>query len=96
MTHEFYRESDNYERVSEIFKVLAHPVRLQIIRQLLETQTLNVSNLQKSLNLPQSTVSQHLTKLKQHKIVTHNRKGLEVFYRVEDIQVQQTMGILIF
>ncbi|EEM93069.1 hypothetical protein bthur0013_56020 [Bacillus thuringiensis IBL 200] len=38
---------------------------------------------------------QHLGKLKLHKLVAYERKGLELFYRVDDEKVKQTLKILI-
>ncbi|MBJ8113702.1 helix-turn-helix transcriptional regulator [Bacillus cereus group sp. N6] len=58
-------------------------------------KALNVSELQRYLAMPQSTVSQHLSKLKIHKVVAYERKGLEVFYRVDDEKVKQIMKTLI-
>lgn len=82
------------ERSAEILRVLAHPTRLQIVHQLVEKKTLNVSALQHFLKLPQSTVSQHLHKMRNHKVLLHERKGTEVFYRVDDEKVKQTVKIL--
>ncbi|MEC3317278.1 metalloregulator ArsR/SmtB family transcription factor, partial [Bacillus thuringiensis] len=79
MTNVFYMELNdlNYEleRSAEILRVLAHPFRLQIVHQLLEKNALNVTELQKILKLPQSTVSQHLHKMRNHKVLSHERKG---------------------
>ncbi|MED2264585.1 ArsR/SmtB family transcription factor, partial [Bacillus cereus] len=72
-----------------------HPVRLQILHQLIKKTSLNVSELQRYLIIPQSTVLQHLGKLKLHKLVAYERKGLELFYRVDDEKVKQTLKILI-
>ncbi|MGQ7142211.1 hypothetical protein ACUOA8_18270, partial [Escherichia sp. SS-MK2] len=47
------------------------------------------------VDMPQSTVSQHLSKLKSHKVVAYERQGLEVFYRVDDEKAKQTLKILI-
>lgn len=76
-----------YEEIrerAELLKALAHPVRLCIVRGLLETGACNVSKMQTCLELPQSTVSQHLSKLRDLGIITGDRQGLEVFYRVVD------------
>nr|WP_242070386.1 hypothetical protein [Bacillus thuringiensis] len=45
---------------------------------------------------PQSTVSQHSNKLKILKLVSYERKGLEVFFVVDDstiIKVIKTLGL---
>ncbi|QWH75449.1 transcriptional regulator (plasmid) [Bacillus mycoides] len=95
MKNVFSTEISGFERVSEILRVLAHPVRLRIVHQLLKKKSLNFSELKRYLVMPQSTVSQHLSKLKIHKVVVYERKGLEVFYRVDDEKVKQTLKILI-
>lgn len=90
-----FAEPNELERVSEVLRALAHPVRLQIVHQLVKKTSLNVTELQHYLDMPQSTVSQHLGRLKLHKIVACERKGLEVFYRVDDEKVKQTLNILL-
>ncbi|MCQ6529843.1 ArsR/SmtB family transcription factor [Bacillus mycoides] len=97
MTNVFYVELNDLdlERSAEILRVLAHPIRLQIVHQLLKKKSLNVSELQRYLLMPQSTVSQHLHKMRNHKVVEFERKGTEVHYRVDDEQVKQTVKILI-
>ena len=72
---------------AEILKVISHPVRLCIVNGLLQTPRCNVIKIQDCLNLPQSTVSQHLTRLKSAGIVAGERNGTEVRYRVinEDV-----------
>ena len=96
MTNVFHMEFNEHEleRSAEILRVLAHPVRLQIVHQLLGKNALNVTELQQILKLPQSTVSQHLHKMRNYKVVAYERKGTEVFYRVDDKQVKQTFHIL--
>ncbi|HDW3055790.1 TPA: helix-turn-helix transcriptional regulator [Bacillus cereus] len=95
MKNVFYTGPNELERVAEVLRVLAHPVRLQMVHQLIKKTSLNVSELQRYLAMPQSTVSQHLGKLKSHKVVAYERKGLEVFYRVDDEKVKQMLKILI-
>ncbi|AKR12985.1 ArsR/SmtB family transcription factor [Bacillus thuringiensis] len=95
MENAFYTELNELERGAEVVRVLGHPVRLQIVHQLIKKTSLNVSELQRYLSIPQSIVSQHLGRLKIHKVVAYERKGLEVFYRVDDEKVKQTLKILI-
>ncbi|MED3038023.1 transcriptional regulator [Bacillus thuringiensis] len=95
MKNAFYTELNELERCAEVLRVLGHPVRLQIVHQLIKKTSLNVSELQQYLSIPQSTVSQHLGRLKIHKVVAYERKGLEVFYRVDDEKVKQILKILL-
>lgn len=70
-----------YEEKSEMLKALAHPVRLCMVKNLLRQQC-NVTTMQECLNIPQSTISQHLMKLKAAGVVEGQRKGLEICYKV--------------
>ncbi|KAB5617837.1 helix-turn-helix transcriptional regulator, partial [Bacillus thuringiensis] len=51
----------------------------------------NVSELQKLLRVPQSTMSQQLIKLKQFNMVSYERKGNEIYYIVSDEKVIESM-----
>ncbi|OLR26024.1 ArsR/SmtB family transcription factor [Bacillus cereus] len=94
MSKIFQMDSTDYEQYAEILKVLAHPMRLLIVQKLITAGSLNVSELQKLIYLPQSTVSQHLSKLKIPKIVSYERKGLEVYYEVIDKKIIETIQVL--
>lgn len=83
-----------YDETAELLKALAHPVRLCIVRGLLEKGRCNVTYMQGCLDLPQSTVSQHLQKLRGAGIVEADRKGLEINYAVKDERVKCLIGLL--
>ncbi|WP_017812342.1 MULTISPECIES: ArsR/SmtB family transcription factor [Paenibacillus] len=82
-----------YEEPAEVLKALSHPVRLCIVRGLLRKKKCNVSYMQECLDLPQSTVSQHLQKLRSAGIVTTERSGLEVNYIIADERVEQLITV---
>ena len=71
-----------YNEKSELLKALAHPIRLCIVRGLLERGSCNVSYMEECLNVSQSAVSQHLTKLKAAGILKVNRIGNTNMYEV--------------
>lgn len=85
---------NQYNKAAEMLKVLAHPVRLCIVRGLLEKGECNVSFMQDCLDTPQSTVSQHLQKLKSAGIIEGRRNGLEIYYRISDKKVGDIIRIL--
>ncbi|WP_255290124.1 ArsR/SmtB family transcription factor [Bacillus cereus] len=74
-----------------MLRMLGHPMRLMIVRELISKGPLNVSQLQKLLRVPQSTMSQQLIKLKQFKMVSYERKGNEIYYKVSDEKVSESM-----
>ncbi|MBC8079725.1 MAG: winged helix-turn-helix transcriptional regulator [Gorillibacterium sp.] len=82
-----------YNEVADKLKVLAHPVRLCIVKGLLEKKQCNVTYMQECLNLPQSTVSQHLQKLRSVGIVQTERNGLEVIYTVTDEKIKKLIAL---
>ncbi|NLU43974.1 MAG: winged helix-turn-helix transcriptional regulator [Acholeplasmataceae bacterium] len=79
---------------AELLKVLAHPVRLCIVKGLLENGGCNVSHMQNCLNAPQSTVSQHLQKLKTAGIIEGTREGLIVNYKICNPRVRRLLSAL--
>ena len=78
---------------SELLKALAHPTRLCIVKGLIEKES-NVTSIQKCLDLPQSTISQHLFKLKAVGIIKGEREGLKISYQVINEEVRKIIKIL--
>ncbi len=76
-----------FEENADLLKALAHPVRLCIVKGLLESGSSNVSNMQNCLDMPQSTISQHVSKLKSAGIITGSRNGLEIIYSISNEKV---------
>lgn len=70
------------EKYAEIFKALAHPIRLKIVCGLIKKQECNVSVMVEKLGIPQPTVSQYLNILKNADIIEGFRKGTQICYRV--------------
>lgn len=84
-----------YTETAEILKALAHPVRLCIVRGLMKKGSCNVSYMQECLDLPQSTVSQHLQKLRTLGILEADRNGLEISYSIKDERVKLVINIFL-
>ncbi len=83
------------EEQAEFLKVLAHPVRLCIVRGLMKKDSCNVSFMQDCLGMPQSTISQHLQKLRSVGIIEGERNGLEINYKIKDKRVEGIIKILL-
>lgn len=82
-----------YNDKAELLKVLAHPVRLCIVKNLINKDC-NVTHMQECLMLPQSTVSQHLSILRSRGIIKGTRKGLEVTYSLENKDIKKLIDLL--
>lgn len=85
--------NEDFEAKAELLKLLAHPVRLCIVKGLME-KSCNVSNMQECLKLPQSTVSQHLKVLKSGGIIKGTRKGLEITYCISDDSAKELVKFI--
>lgn len=82
------------QQQAEILKVIAHPVRLCIVRGLWQNGGCNVTHMQQCMDVPQSTVSQHLAKLRQAGIIEGKRSGLEICYTLKDERVKAILSCL--
>jgi predicted transcriptional regulator len=89
------KDFKKYNDTAELLKVLAHPVRLCIVRGLLSKGQCNVTYMQNCLDMPQSTVSQHLQKLRAAGIIEGDRNGLEINYRVCDERVENLIKLFL-
>jgi len=71
-----------YKSRAEIFKALAHPTRLFIVEELAKGKKC-VCEITEMLDCDISTVSKHLSILKNAGIVKDDKKGLQVFYSLK-------------
>ncbi len=81
----------NIDEYAAIFKALAHPTRLTIAYNLMLQPECNVSKMCKCLNIPQPTVSQHLSILKNANIISGHRHANQICYKVDNLK---TINIL--
>ena len=73
---------------AEMLKTIAHPVRLCILAMLIKEQESNVTDIQCCLDVPQPSVSQHLAKLKSAGILSSERNGTEIIYKIKSEEVK--------
>jgi DNA-binding transcriptional ArsR family regulator len=85
----------NYEKNAEVLKALAHPTRIKILKELITRGACNVNQIVDILGIPQSTVSQHLSKMKSQKLIRNDRKGLEVYYSAQNKTINSIVEILL-
>ena len=80
-----------FDKLADILKALAHPQRLCIVKTLCEKGHSNVTDMQNCLGEAQSTVSQHLSKLKSAKIIVGKRDGTNIYYSIHDEKMQKLL-----
>ncbi len=66
---------------AQVFKALAHPLRLKLLLQLGEGERC-VAELAQDSGVDLSTLSRHLTLLKQTALVADRREGKWIYYRL--------------
>ena len=64
-----------------VFKALGHPARVAIVRRLSQGEFC-VCDLVQAVGLGWSTVSRHLSVLREAGVVEDEKRGLQVFYRL--------------
>lgn len=77
-------EKKDYMEKAELLKALANPVRLCILRTLVNQGSKNVTELHSCLEVSQSSVSQHLSTLRQSGLVSADKTGNLVYYSCEN------------
>lgn len=82
------------KEISDLLKVLSNENRLMIVCYLIDNP-MTVSELHEKLdNLTQSALSQHLSILKAHKILTSNKNGLTITYSIQDNRIAKLIEAL--
>ncbi|MBI5872900.1 MAG: winged helix-turn-helix transcriptional regulator [Candidatus Omnitrophica bacterium] len=86
-------EERMFQMHAEVCKSMASPTRLKIINLLGEGEK-SVEELRKRLKLPKANLSQHLSILRQRRIVTTRRVGLNIYYRCANQKMLKACEIL--
>jgi ArsR family transcriptional regulator len=76
------KDTDRLKARARILKALAHPTRLMAVEELAKGERC-VRDLTGIVEADMSTVSKHLSILKQAGIVVDERRGLQVWYRLQ-------------
>ena len=75
------------------FSLLGDPTRLKILLSLAHAKELCVSDLADILKMETSAISHQLRKLRDGDLVTTNREGLTIYYRLNTVAVRETLAI---
>lgn len=75
------------KKYSKYFKAFGDPSRLRIL-SLLAHKEMTVNEIVEKMNISQSTVSRHLSILKDAEIVTDRRQGQTIIYSLNKVNVE--------
>jgi DNA-binding transcriptional ArsR family regulator len=83
----------NSKKAESMLKVLANAKRLMILCHLIKGEK-TVGELTELVRLSHSALSQHLAKMRALNLVETDKKGQEVFYRIESREVEAILSTL--
>jgi DNA-binding transcriptional ArsR family regulator len=79
---------------ANLFKALAHPARLQILKFLAETKTCISGDISDELPLSRTTVNQHLKELKDAGLIKGHIEGVKMKYCLDGKKVNEMKDLL--
>lgn len=85
--------SKEFQLSAELFKALAHPARLAILKYLAETKTCITGDIAEELPLGRSTVNQHLKELKEAGLITGTIEGVKTCYCLNPSRIKELKQI---
>ncbi|MEK4109439.1 ArsR family transcriptional regulator [Paenibacillus sp. DS2363] len=74
---------DIFENLSPYLQGLGDPVRQRIISLLIDQESMNVSQIAEHVPMSRPTVSHHLKILRQSGLLSVQKKGTEMYYKLE-------------
>jgi DNA-binding transcriptional ArsR family regulator len=77
-----------------VLKCIGHPVRLRIIEYLDNGGERTVTEIREAIGLEQAAASQHLTLMRDKRILTARRDGVNVYYDIGDEKVVRVIDCL--
>ena len=75
-------------------KAMGHPLRLKILCILAGAEEISVQDLVAQVGTSQSNISQHLSILRDKRILASRKDANKVYYRIGDPKILQLMGIM--
>ena len=82
-----------YEIKANLFKGLAHPLRIRVLELLSAAPEVSVADLLRETDLEPSHLSQHLSVLRRHGLVRSERRGSTVYYRLAFDEVADLLRV---
>lgn len=80
---------------ANLFKALAHPARLQILKFLAQARTCISGDISDELPLSRTTVNQHLTELKEAGLIKGHIEGVKMKYCLNSEKIKEMKILLV-
>ncbi len=82
-----------YKLHAEMCKVFSNPTRIEILN-LLRDRKMSVTELINKTKLSQANISQHLSIMKSKGIVSSERDGKNIFYKLTNVRIIKAFDII--
>ena len=89
----FCDQEENFEIAAKSLKVLSHPARLRILCALRSGEQ-TVQNLEYFTKIRQTTLSQHLSLLKNCGVLSSRREATYSFYRISNKKIIELFDLI--
>ena len=83
------------KKVSLVFRALNHKLRLEILKFIENNGKSSVTDIYIQLRMDQSVASQHLAILRRAGLLTTNREGKYVFYRLNTSKIEMINNMIV-
>ena len=83
----------NIQQASEGLRAIAHEVRLGVLCHLM-AGPMCVNELIEATGASQSNLSQHLAKMRMMGIISNEKRGQQVFYRITNPEFEELVHVL--
>jgi ArsR family transcriptional regulator len=83
--------SSDLRELSALYKALAHPARLAVLKYLAEIRTCITGDIADMLPLGRTTVNQHLQELKEAGLITGTTEGVKTCYCLDPEKLKKLM-----
>ena len=83
----------NAEKAESMLKQLANAKRLMVLCHLVKSEK-TVGELTDLIGISQSSLSQHLAKMRDHGLVASDKRGKQVYYRIGSPEVSALLSTL--
>ena len=85
---------EELQKRANLFKVLAHPARLQILQFLIQSRTCLTGDISEHFPLTRATVNQHMKELRDAELICGHMRGSKLVYCLDLEKVKEMEEIL--
>lgn len=83
-----------YTQQADLCAVFSNPRRLRLLDELTDCGECTVSELQAATDIPQSTISRQLRRMRDLGVVTKRTEGARSYYQLADQRIAESMQLM--